>query len=129
MSSLATFNSKIAAFASHIESALVVPLQKKIALEALSRTVQKTPVLTGRARGAWNVSLSGPNLQAGGKSDIGGGNTVSRGAAVIDQVDSYSEIWIGNNVEYIIPLEYGSSQQAPRGMLRLTLQELSRMFP
>lgn len=37
--------------------------------------------------------------------------------------------WIvGNRVEYIVRLEYGHSKQAPSGMVRIALKELSRDY-
>ncbi len=34
-------------------------------------------------------------------------------------------IWIANNVEYAIEVERGTSKQAPRGMLNVSLAEVA----
>jgi len=37
-------------------------------------------------------------------------------------------VWITNNVDYIEKLEHGGSQQAPQGMVSVTVAELRTMF-
>jgi len=39
-----------------------------------------------------------------------------------------SIVVLTNNVEYIDILEEGGSQQAPEGMMSITIEELSQMF-
>lgn len=59
----------------------------------LAKIVQRTPVATGRAQAGWQLSFN------------------ENGALIT------------NAVPYIWALEYGSSQQAPLGMVRVTLAE------
>jgi hypothetical protein len=83
--------------------------------EAGARIIERTPVDTGFARANWFPTLNG-QIAAGG------------GGAVVASV-SYSSAKIGdrlglvNNTEYIKALEYGSSQQAPQGMVRVTARQ------
>lgn len=127
--SAAAFNAKIADFARRLPAEKVEPFQKKIAMEVLSRVVLKTPVDTGRARANWQVSLTGPTGYDKEDTDRGGAATINSGIQTIEHVRAYQTIWIGNNLEYIVPLEFGWSRQAPQGMLRLTLAEISSIFP
>ena len=60
--------------------------------------------------------------------DPSGQETIAKGVAVLEQLPAYSIFWISNNLEYIEYLEAGSSQQAPAGMVSLTVAELSEMF-
>jgi len=124
---LQEFNNEIQAFAETIPGKVSL-LQKKIVLEALKRLVEKTPVDTGRARGNWQTTI---DLAASGQLetlDKDGMATVAKGIAAITGLPDYSIVWISNNVDYIEFLEDGSSQQAPTGMLALTVEELRTMF-
>lgn len=99
------------------EAAKIVRL---IALDLYSRITLRTPVDTGRARAGWALSVNAPSNWVppeglGGvqpvQSDISGFN--------LDQV-----IYIVNNVSYVVYLENGSSDQAPAGMVRISLAEI-----
>jgi hypothetical protein len=66
--------------------------------ETLVTVRSRTPILTGTARSGWVRT-------PGGLSDFGTPQAVL------------------NDVPYILKLEYGSSQQAPNGMARITAAE------
>lgn len=70
-------------------------LHRDSCLELGNRVKESTPVDTGRAKGSWS----------------------DNGAPVIGRSYRYS-----SNLEYIVPLEYGHSQQAPSGMLRINVR-------
>ena len=74
-------------------------LVRKFSLETLARIQLRTPVDTGRARAGWRL----------------------------ENLDTLMTV-IVNDVEYIVKLEYGSSQQAPEGMVILTAQEMVDEF-
>jgi hypothetical protein len=104
---------------------------KKFAFDLLNRIIgnvggRKHPVLTGRARAGWYVAIN----------KVGGSETVStpeqqEGYALgkfTDHTGTFVDKWIEiiNGVKYIIFLEYGSSSQAPAGMVRISMRELSQ---
>jgi len=106
-----------------------VPLVlQKIAMETLSRVVLKSPVDTGRFRGNWTVSLGGPSDAVLDVEDKSGGPTIAAGSEVITGIDSLQVIWIQNNLPYANRLENGWSQQAPAGVVALTMAEIMMMF-
>jgi len=77
-----------------------VPIEKAnkaVALQFLAVVKQRTPVDTGAARAAWRI-----------KALYGG-----------------LECHVYNEINYITALEYGSSKQAPNGMVRISLAELT----
>ena len=74
-----------------------VEIINEIAEDTFNRIVADTPVDTGRAAGGWDMT----NLTRPG---------------VVEFVYK-------NDVPYIVYLEFGSSQQAPKGMLRINLQK------
>lgn len=100
---------------------------KKLTLEIMSRIVLKTPVDTGRARANWFVGNGTPNRRTDQLVDPSGVSTIAFGQSAIMgiKVDGQT-IYVTNSLPYIRRLEYeGWSQQAPAGMVRVTLAELS----
>lgn len=100
---------------------------RAVGLEAARRFILRTPVDTGRARGGWTAifDLMGTPMVVGGTS-----TAAAEGRSQSDVKESYQGreqyIEIINGVAYIIYLEYGHSQQAPNGMVRVTLREITQ---
>lgn len=103
-------------------------LHKKIAFQALRSVVMKNPVQTGRSRGNWQVSTGEPAQGAVDTIDKDGAATISKGLAALEGLKPYEIVYISNNVPYIVYLEEGSSQQAPAGMVAVTIEELKAQF-
>jgi hypothetical protein len=101
----------------------------KIALELFSRIVQYTPVDTGRARANWQIggSLNSTSLNVYDPMGKGSG-TVKYGASILSAMPDTKIIWIFNNLVYIVPLEYGHSDQAPNGMVRRAIAEFQALI-
>lgn len=127
-----SFNQALRDFARKHLPAQVAVMERKVCLEGLRRLVEKTPVDTGRARGGWQVGIAEhPRGQTDRLDDTVSADespTVAAGSAVIAEIKMPVKCIIANNVEYIEALENGHSQQAPNGMLGLTVQELGTMF-
>jgi hypothetical protein len=95
---------------------------RRLALEMARRIIQRTPVATGAARGAWQA---GVNAVPTGKTplDTNGAATLARIAAAIRTAKVGDVIYIVNGADYAYALEMGRSEQAPAGMVRVTLLE------
>lgn len=107
----------------NVDMRLVV---RKLAFESFKRIILRTPVDTGRARANWGVTIGSPRVGFFIEgSDKSGGATMSAAQAAVQQFDCEGSIFITNNVPYIGPLEYGSSKQAPAGMVRVTVEEMT----
>ncbi|UJM15213.1 hypothetical protein [Pseudomonas juntendi] len=78
--------------------------------------VEGTPVDTGFARGSWQ-----PSLNSG--TTTGTGEPLSQLALVTAQMQAGDRFFFLNNTRYILRLEYGWSQQAPNGMVRIALAQ------
>ena len=133
MPDLTKFSRRIQARADripHIADAIV----RKAALAADQAVVTGTPVDVGRARSNWIVSLDQPASETidayypGENRSTESQNT----QAALDQgeevVKNYrggvgQEIHITNNLEYIIPLNNGHSDQAPANFVELGVME------
>jgi hypothetical protein len=123
------FNSLIQEWAKTVPIGSVIDLQRKMALEAIQRLIKKTPVDSGRARGGWQTAIGPGNNTDNGIFDKSGGSAIQETEKVVNQLGSqFVLLTIFNNVPYITFLEDGSSSQAPRGMVRLTIQELKQAF-
>ena len=102
---------------------------KRVCLKAFESIVQKTPVLTGCARGNWRVSFGTelPRSFSITVRDAGGSKAVSLASSVIMASATVgTRVNITNSVPYIMRLEHGYSRQAPQGMVRVTVDELVR---
>jgi hypothetical protein len=112
-----------------VEKTKVKPslIVKKIGMDMYHRIVIRTPVDTGRARANWQLTVNEmPSASvafgfSGKKVAEGGGVKESKAPNI--KVGPGDVVFITNNVVYIVPLEYGHSQQAPMGMVRITIAE------
>lgn len=102
---------------------------RKIVLDVFVRVIVRTPVDTGRARGNWQTSLGFPVTAQISRRVHGKGDSAApagEASAVVGKFlmgDKDGDVYLSNNVPYIMFLEYGSSIQAPVGMVRITLAE------
>lgn len=120
-----TFNAQIKDFSERLIPAEVVALTKKVSLELLARITEKNPVITNRSRGNWQTDIEQSN-----EDEIPMlADPVSAGAVKLQALKPFQTVIIYNNVPYIVFLEEGSSQQAPSGMVAVSLAELSVIFP
>lgn len=94
---------------------------RAVALSVYRGVTLKTPVDTGRARANWNLSVSKPDLSVNK-------NATSIKSAHLNKGDGKQDIWITNNLPYIKVLENGSSKQAPKGMVAVTMNEVRSQF-
>jgi len=84
----------------------------------------KTPVDTGRARGGW---IAHQNMQPTTSPEIAdkSGSIAINGVQVVaGKFDIGSTFYFVNALPYAEVLEYGSSKQAPGGMVRISIAEL-----
>ena len=97
---------------------------RKISMEAFKRVILKTPVDTGRARANWSCTVGSMSNYSTSDTDKSGGATISAASSVVDSWSCKGSVFLTNNVEYILPLEYGHSKQFPNGMVRITAAEM-----
>lgn len=121
-----------------------------LALQALRSVVMKSPVDTGRFRANWMVGVGDFSAKTSEAFDLDGERAIAAGMGVINNVKAGQVVYIYNNLPYGPVLEYGLypnppmygswdrktksmvikslngfSRQAPAGMVRITLRELS----
>lgn len=94
-------------------------LMRALSLDILGRVVKRTPVDTGRARANWHVALRSPDTRI---TDAVDKNRKPKKNEIPVRILP-DAIYITNNLEYILPLEHGSSKKAPGGMVGVTINE------
>ena len=91
---------------------------RKVVFQALSMITSRTPVKTGRAKANWFVQGGSPSTET----------TDDTSVDVIGQLAKINggenDIYISNNLKYIMALERGHSTQAPAGMVAISLAAL-----
>jgi len=86
-----------------------------------------SPVDQGRFRANWFASY-GDTSKVTNNTDKSGQKTISRNKKdVLGQAD-YSQFTLTNNLPYSERLEYGYSDQAPSGMVRMNVKRFNRLI-
>ncbi|WP_409300481.1 hypothetical protein [Pseudomonas sp. KCJK8993] len=75
----------------------------------------------GRFRGNWQFSIDTPAEGVLDQIDPSGNVTIAVLRTQVQSLTAGQTAYIVNNLPYAVPLEYGHSQQAPGGMVRITL--------
>lgn len=94
----------------------------EVIIETYAKIVEKTPVDTGRARASWGVDSEWGQYVAA-EGDPKGIEQISK--INVDACKNKRVWWIFNNLKYIRALEFGHSDQAPNGMVRLSIAEMA----
>lgn len=99
--------------------------KQAIVFNVFGQVIKRTPVDTGRAKNNWMVTENTPGRGVNsleGKTPLG-----SVGPHSLQELNQITEKFtldiLANNLPYIEKLEFGSSDQAPAGMVRVTLTE------
>lgn len=88
-----------------------------VTIKWFSSTVQSTPVDTGRLRGNWIVSADAPVVSELARLDKTGRIVNSEITLTVKGVGHVN--YMTNNLSYAQKIEYGGSNQAPAGMVRI----------
>lgn len=99
---------------------------RKVAIDLLTSLVMKSPVDTGRFRGNWFMQSGSPSTRTTGQVDTSGTSTIGLGSVQAFRFKMGDTIYITNHLPYAKRLEYGWSQQAPGGMVRITISEFDQ---
>lgn len=95
---------------------------RKVATELHRDIVLGTPVDTGRARASWMIGLN--RIEAPTQytaTDKSGNTTILQGMARLNSYRPGDSVWIASRLPYIERLEYGWSNQAPTGVVRIAI--------
>ena len=99
-------------------------VQRAVALQLTSSVITRTPVDTGRARGNWNAEIGRADNSTSDTRTASDAERQARQAS--DDFAPGTVLFLTNALPYIRALEYGSSRQSPRGMVRITAEEFAQ---
>lgn len=93
---------------------------RRVMIEIGTTVIRLSPVDTGRFRGNWQFTVDAPASASLDNLDPDGHDTIARLVAEVQHLSYGQTAYLVNNLIYSIPLEYGHSDQAPKGMVRIT---------
>lgn len=97
-----------------------------VALEVWGRLIYRSPVDTGRFRGNWQLTVNSP--PAGTIAVSGTSESPAPPPPTPDLIPGQGisgPIYLGNNLPYAQRLEFGYSNQAPSGLVGITVLEFA----
>lgn len=97
-----------------------------LCLQIAQSVVLRSPVDTGRFRANWQYGAVTIDTGTSTGEDRTGASTIARLGQRIAGLQAGQTIFITNSLPYARKLEYGHSQQAPGGMVRLTAAEFDQ---
>ena len=135
------FKKQLAAASAEIKSN-VDKAVRSTAIELLGELVRKTPVgnpglwkgdapagyVGGRLRGNWQVQVNSADTSTIDTVDSIGNGTISKGISAIKGYSSKDKaIFISNNLPYAERVEEGWSEQAPAGMMKVSVEKFNEI--
>ena len=102
---------------------------KKVMLETFSKVVNKSPVDTGRFRANWIIGNHSAKRITTTETDKSGKGAIGKIVADISAINLTGQsIYLTNSLAYSLKLDHGYSKQAPQGMVRLSLIEITSHY-
>ncbi|SDU02280.1 HK97 gp10 family phage protein [Pseudomonas moraviensis] len=121
-----SFAESLAAFAERAKEA-IDDVFREVVIEIGSSVIRLSPVDTGRFKGNWQFSVGSPSNHSIDTFDKAGHETIAALVAEVSNLEAGQVAYIVNNLVYGIPLEYGHSDQAPAGMVQITLARFQQI--
>lgn len=98
---------------------------RKVTLDMYRELVLLSPVDTGRFRRNWFIQHEVLPVTRDDKSKSGA-PAIEEASTEILRFKAGDGIFIANHLPYAMELEFGSSKQAPQGMVRITVAQFER---
>lgn len=120
---MAGFSIPLSALAAR-SNARLETVVRRVTIDIYRRVILRSPVDTGRFRANWNISYGTPDVTFTGATNK---NTTLTAAerSVVASFPVGGISYLANGLPYARELEFGSSTQAPQGMVRLTVREFA----
>jgi len=100
------------------------------AMQAYKMVTENTPVASGRAKGNWFIGVDAPNRDVTKRFSRKPYGVPAAEYRVQNEVSkikgTQNNVYISNNLPYIMRLETGYSRQAPAGMVAITVEQLKQ---
>jgi hypothetical protein len=96
---------------------------QKVIIDMGSSVIKRSPVRSGRFRNNWNFSEAAPDISAGRGPDPAGSGAQAQIAALAAKAKAGGVFYFTNALPYAWRIETGWSDQAPSGVVGLTVAE------
>lgn len=96
-------------------------VDRDIKMNFASYVISGTPVDTGEARGGWVATIDTPTSTYTKRLDPSAFQALSDLRQVATLTNAGRVMWLVNLAGHIVELEYGKSDQAPTGMVRVNI--------
>lgn len=103
-------------------------VMRQVSIKLFSAIIKASPVDTGRFRMNWMASGSSPASGTSRGTDPSGANAIGAMVSTVSGLPDWSEFTMTNNLPYAQRLEYGWSQQAPQGMVRINVSRFQQLI-
>ena len=90
--------------------------------------IKSSPVREGRFRGNWFASGETPSSKKTLKTDKDGSKTIANATNKVLKQKDVSTFTLTNNLPYAQRLEYGYSDQAKAGVVRVNVKRFNRLL-
>lgn len=101
---------------------------RAVSIRLFSAIIKASPVDTGRFRANWMTSAAAPATGISSAVDKSGNTAVQEATNYILNSTTTNTFTLTNNLPYAERLEYGYSQQAPQGMVRINVTRFQQLI-
>ena len=101
---------------------------RQVSFKLFSAVIKASPVDTGRFRMNWQTAGAVTPSGVIDGTDKGGAWAIGDAASYIFAASDWNEFTLTNNLPYAERLEYGWSNQAPQGMVRVNVARFNTLL-
>ena len=103
-------------------------VMRQVSIKLFSAIIKASPVDTGRFRMNWMASGGTPASGTTYATDKSGNTATGNATSFVLKVPDWREFTLTNNLPYAQRLEYGWSQQAPQGFVRVNVSRFQQLI-
>ena len=103
-------------------------VMRQVSIKLFSAIIKASPVDTGRFRMNWMASGSAPASGITDGTDKSGNTATGNATSFVLKAADWHEFTLTNNLPYAQRLEYGWSQQAPQGFVRVNVSRFQQLI-
>lgn len=101
---------------------------RQVSIKLFSAIIKASPVDTGRFRMNWMPSGGTPASGVTDATDKSGNIAIGNATGFVLKAADWREFTLTNNLPYAQRLEYGWSQQAPQGFVRVNVSRFQQLI-
>lgn len=103
-------------------------VMRQVSIKLFSAIIKASPVDTGRFRMNWMASGGTPAAGTTDATDKSGNIAIGNATSFVLKAANWHEFTLTNNLPYAQRLEYGWSQQAPQGFVRVNISRFQQLI-